>query len=98
MSLSMPKCATRGKRADSPGKSLSGLWHREGSEAGTEAAKLAVVSKVVTVTEGLSRHTGDCPVGPCNSSYQCLKSPLRKGLNVWLTHTQAGYNDGKTTG
>lgn len=54
------------------------VWYREVSEAGIEAAAVrTVVSKVLTITEGLLWHTGDCPVGPCNSTYQCLNSPLR---------------------
>lgn len=55
------------------------VWLHEVSEAGTEAATVrAIVSKVLTIMEGLSRkHTGDCPVDPCNSTYQYLNSPLR---------------------
>ena len=49
--------ATRSERADGLGKSLSGLWHREVSESGTEAATVrAAVSKVLPVIEGLMAH------------------------------------------
>lgn len=81
--LPIPERATRSERADGLGKSLSGLWHREVSESGTEAAVRAAVSKVLPVIEGLSWHTGDCPVGPRNSTDQCRSS--RSG-----THRQAG--------
>lgn len=69
---------THSKRADGLGKSLSGLWLQEVSKAGTEAVTVrAIVSEVLTVMEGLSWHTDVCPVGPCNSTYQSLNSPLR---------------------
>lgn len=52
------------------------VWLHEVSEAGTEAATVrAIVGEVLTIMDGLSRHTGDCPVG--HSTYQCLNSPLR---------------------
>lgn len=69
------------------------VWHCEVSGAGTEAATVrTVVSKVFTITEGLLWHTGDCPVGPCKSTYPLrntytdrkakMEKPLDNGILV----------------
>ena len=53
--LSIPKCVTDSKVANSLGKSLSGLWHREVSDDSQQRKQMfrAIVSKVL-VMRGLS--------------------------------------------